>query len=563
MKNYIKQISPNTLLCLIFGLWWVVNLLQAAFTELADDEAYYYLFSQSLELGYFDHPPITALLVRMGSVFGGEFGIRLFFTILQPVYLYILYRIIKPDNEPATHRDVVLFAVICAAMPIMQLYGFIAVPDAPLMFFSALFLLFYKRFTTRNTAIDAILMGVAIAALAYSKYHGALVVSFTLLSNVRIFRNPRLYLAGAVAVVLILPHLWWQYEHDWASFSYHLSGRNKMFRANYVSEYLLNLVAIFNPLLFPLYIKAWIKTKAQNPTQRAIMTMIPAFILFFGFSSLRGYVQPQWIIPITFGFIMILWLYARKSERLRKYVMWTGLITISLVVLLRIEMVFNPIGLRYQIFDNHKSYSQIKEVAGNRPVVFSGRYDTPAKYMFYTGAKNVATLPSINYRISQWALWNKDTELTGETVLMEGGHEPDSTITLANGRKFTYTLVDNFHPVRRINIDITSTLPTNVHRAEVVNFSLSITNPYNYDVELSPDSIAVVFAICRKKPDAFIEVVIPQIDTTLQPGATINYDVPIMIPQEVKTGKNTMGFTIKSPVMGYWFNSKTEKLEVL
>lgn len=362
MKNYIKQISPNTLLCLIFGLWWVVNLLQAAFTELADDEAYYYLFSQSLELGYFDHPPITALLVRMGSVFGGEFGIRLFFTILQPVYLYILYRIIKPDNEPATHRDVVLFAVICAAMPIMQLYGFIAVPDAPLMFFSALFLLFYKRFTTRNTAIDAILMGVAIAALAYSKYHGALVVSFTLLSNVRIFRNPRLYLAGAVAVVLILPHLWWQYEHDWASFSYHLSGRNKMFRANYVSEYLLNLVAIFNPLLFPLYIKAWIKTKAQNPTQRAIMTMIPAFILFFGFSSLRGYVQPQWIIPITFGFIMILWLYARKSERLRKYVMWTGLITISLVVLLRIEMVFNPIGLRYQIFDNHKSYRDRKSV---------------------------------------------------------------------------------------------------------------------------------------------------------------------------------------------------------
>lgn len=563
MKNYFKRISPNTLLCLIFGVWWIINLLQAAFTELADDEAYYYLFSQSLELGYFDHPPMTALLVRMGSLLGGEFGIRLFFTILQPVYLYILYRVIKPDNEPTTHRDVVLFAVICAAMPIMQLYGFIAVPDAPLMFFSALFLLFYKRFTERNTTIDAILMGVAIAALAYSKYHGALVVLFTLLSNVRIFRNPRLYLAGAVAVILILPHLWWQYEHDWASFSYHLSGRNKMFRANYVSEYLLNLVAIFNPLFFPLYIKAWIKTKAQNPTQRAMMTMIPAFILFFGFSSLRGYVQPQWIIPITFGFIMILWLYARKSERLRKYVMWTGLITISLVLLLRIEMVFNPIGLRYQIFNNHESYSQIKEVAGERPVIFSGRYDIPAKYMFYTGAKNVATLPSINYRISQWALWDKDTELTGETVLMEGGREPDSTITLANGRTFAYTLVENFHPVRRINIDVTSAIPSSIHRAEVVNFSLSITNPYEYAVELSPDSIAVVFAICRKKPDAFIEVAIPQIDTTLQPGATINYDVPVVIPQEVKNGKNTIGFTIKSPVMGYWFNSKTEKLEVI
>lgn len=32
-------------------IWWILNLLQAAFTELAHDEAYYFMFSQHLDWG--------------------------------------------------------------------------------------------------------------------------------------------------------------------------------------------------------------------------------------------------------------------------------------------------------------------------------------------------------------------------------------------------------------------------------------------------------------------------------------------------------------------------------
>lgn len=69
---------------------------------------------------------MTALLVRLGSFWGGEFGVRFFFTLLQPLYLYLLWRIVRPDS--ATVRDAGLFVLIAAAMPILQLYGFLAVP---------------------------------------------------------------------------------------------------------------------------------------------------------------------------------------------------------------------------------------------------------------------------------------------------------------------------------------------------------------------------------------------------------------------------------------------------
>lgn len=91
MKNrsYMQALVDKRVAIGLF-IWWLINLLQAAFTELAHDEAYYFMFSQQLDWGYFDHPPMTALLIWLGSFMGGEFGVRFFFTILQPLYLWIL-----------------------------------------------------------------------------------------------------------------------------------------------------------------------------------------------------------------------------------------------------------------------------------------------------------------------------------------------------------------------------------------------------------------------------------------------------------------------------------------
>jgi hypothetical protein len=51
---------------LFYLLWLAVGIIQASNTELLDDEAYYWIFSQHLDWGYFDHPPMTALLIRAG-----------------------------------------------------------------------------------------------------------------------------------------------------------------------------------------------------------------------------------------------------------------------------------------------------------------------------------------------------------------------------------------------------------------------------------------------------------------------------------------------------------------
>lgn len=62
----MKQLLAKHHRLLFYGLWLLLGLLQAGLTELQDDEAYYWVFSRHLDWGYFDHPPMTALLVKAG-----------------------------------------------------------------------------------------------------------------------------------------------------------------------------------------------------------------------------------------------------------------------------------------------------------------------------------------------------------------------------------------------------------------------------------------------------------------------------------------------------------------
>ena len=458
--------------------------MQAGFTELANDEAYYHMFAERLAWGYFDHPPVTALLVWAGErLFGGELGVRFFFTVLQPLYLWILWRLIRPAD--AGRRDAALFVVVSAATLMLQLYGFIAVPDGPLMFTTALFLLTFKWFS-ENRRRAWLWMGIAMALMAYSKYHGALVVLFALAANPRQLLRPALYSSGAVALLLLVPHLVWQYEHDWASFAYHLSGRNSVFRPGYVVEFLANVLVVFNPFFVPLYVQAWRKVKPQTPVGRALKLLPVAFIVFFMLSSLRGYVQPQWVIVSCFGLVCVLFAYARRHPRTRRYVMRAGGVTVGLIVLVRLVMIFNPLGIRFEVFNNPESYAAIAAEADGRPVVFRLRLRRCGQICVLYGRRGLlpaqyplpyasVAVPRRRFAASSAAKCSSNAR-TGPS---RTATRQVRTLTMANGRSFTWFVDPAFHPVRLVDIAFTG-LPGRVAAGETLRLELRIRNPYPY-----------------------------------------------------------------------------------
>ena len=562
-KKSYASLGADRLVLLWLGVWWIANLVQAGFTELANDEAYYHMFAERLAWGYFDHPPVTALLVWAGErLFGGELGVRFFFTVLQPLYLWILWRLIRPAD--AGRRDAALFVVVSAATLMLQLYGFIAVPDGPLMFTTALFLLTFKWFS-ENRRRAWLWMGIAMALMAYSKYHGALVVLFALAANPRQLLRPALYSSGAVALLLLVPHLVWQYEHDWASFAYHLSGRNSVFRPGYVVEFLANVLVVFNPFFVPLYVQAWRKVKPQTPVGRALKLLPVAFIVFFMLSSLRGYVQPQWVIVSCFGLVCVLFAYARRHPRTRRYVMRAGGLTVGLIVLVRLVMIFNPLGIRFEVFNNPESYAAIAAEADGRPVVFRYGYAVAAKYAFYTGGEAYCQ-PNIRYRTHQWQFRDDDSQFIGREVLVEcpDGTVSDSTrqvrtLTMANGRSFTWFVDPAFHPVRLVDIAFTG-LPGRVAAGETLRLELRIRNPYPYAIRVGAGDtqLVMLWKHGRFRVDEF-----PTGETfTIPADSELTRGVTFTVLPQLAGETFDVGFALRREGYTNWFNGKSVPTEV-
>lgn len=565
LKRSFASLGADGLVALWLGVWWCANLIEAGCTELANDEAYYHMFAQRLAWGYFDHPPVTALLVWLGErLFGGELGVRFFFTVLQPLYLWALWRLVRPAD--AVRRDATLFVMLSASTLLLQLYGFIAVPDGPLLASSAVFLWTFRNFS-EGRRLAWLWMGAAIALMAYSKYHGALVLLFALAANPRLFARPALYASGAVAAVLLVPHLVWQYHHDWASFIYHLSARNSVFRPGYVVEFLANMLVVFNPFLVPIYVQAWRKTRPQSAVGRALKLLPAAFIGFFLLSSLRGYVQPQWVIVSVFGLIYVAFAYVRRHPRTRRYAMAAGGATLLLVAAVRVEMIFNPLGLHFEVFDNSESYGAIAAEAQGRPVVFRHGYAVAAKYAFYTGGEAYCQ-PNIRYRTHQWQFRDDDSRFAGREVLVEcpppGIADTTGrvrTVRLANGRSFTWFVDPDFRPVRKVGVTIGG-MPRRVAAGDTLRLRLRFSNPYDYAIRVGMEPQGVRLSMLWKHGRFRVEEFPLEDRFTIPAGGEVSHEVIFPVPQRLSGAQFEAGFALCREGYTNWFNGKPVRTEV-
>ena len=76
-------------------------------------------------------------------------------------------------------------------MVMFSVYGFVTTPDAPLLFFTALFFLLYKHYLDKPSWLLALALGVTLAAMLYSKYMAVLVLGFVVLSNPKLLKDPK------------------------------------------------------------------------------------------------------------------------------------------------------------------------------------------------------------------------------------------------------------------------------------------------------------------------------------------------------------------------------------
>lgn len=278
------------------------------------DETYYWVWSENLQLSYYDHPPFIAWLFWLGHPFEFLGNAVRWPTVLMGhltllVWLYIWKETISENLEKYSW-----WIILALFSPLIGFGSLILTPDIPLIFFWSLSLLFFFRILQKKSSLDYILLGVFLGLGFCSKYH---IVIFVIMALIYLFAEkkwkeinfrfvPYTLLFG---FIFSLPVLIWNFEHDFISFQFQL--KHGLAKEGYEFYWTWSYVLAQFLVLFPSIVWVACKVRFQG-YQRAFLYFAWGPLIFFFLTSFKGLVEVNWPIVAYPAFFVLAVLGARR-----------------------------------------------------------------------------------------------------------------------------------------------------------------------------------------------------------------------------------------------------------
>lgn len=288
----------------------VLRLAPAAFVHLTEDEAYYRLWAQHLQWGYYDHPPMIAWWIWLGERIAGDtpLGVRLLPSLAVGAATWLLGDLALALGASAA--TAIRAGVWYNATLTVALGGFLATPDAPAGLFWILTLWCVARAARGGRLVSWIGAGAAAGLGTLSKYSALFLapgIGLWMLLDPRQRRNlarPGPWLAAAVAVALFSVNIAWNAQHGWVTFAKQF-GRAALegFDLNYLPEFLLTQFVLLNPFVAYYGLRGAAEALGAarrgepHPALLPVATSLP-FLGYLLLHSLHARVQGHWPAPV-------------------------------------------------------------------------------------------------------------------------------------------------------------------------------------------------------------------------------------------------------------------------
>jgi hypothetical protein len=557
MQILINYINARIRISHVIAIWLLVNLVSAFFTPLYSDEAYYALFARNLDFGYFDHPPMIALMIRIGlSVFNNEFGVRLLSVIAVAVALYFIYKLAE------VHKPL-LFLVCILSIFGLNVLGFLALPDSPLLLFSVLFFIVYKRFLAEENYPNSLLLGLIMALMLYSKYHGILIIIFTIISNLKLLRSYKFYISAVVALLLFIPHILWQLNNDFVTISYHLFERSaSVYKGSFTFEYLSGQMLYYGPISMVFLLITAVTVKHSGLFERALIWNLWGFLGFFLIGTLKGRVEVNWTFPVLIPLLIFFLKSGCAKPVIEKWFYILAFPVIILIILLRLQAIYPVFNIDIDRINDFRGQRELgKEViekCDGLPLV-TNTYQKAGLISFYSNT----FVPSINVnsRRNQFNLWHSDNSLRFKKVAFINNYL-DEGVMLQNRyyEDYKVSIIDSL-PVMNDILIKTELKSTTVNHGETVEIKtvLSSDNPAvcyhdtrdfktRLHAGLFKDNLLVKEEVCSLPVDILLK---------RDKG---EYDCSIIAPSQ--RGKYKIVVSLNTTKLGEWSTRKTISLTV-
>lgn len=448
----------------------VIKLILINFIPVTPQEAYYWYYSKHPDFSYFDHPPMAAFSIWIGThIFGDNyFGVKLLAVIwylLTNILLYLTVNRFSRFTENSLPKEVGFYTIVFYNLTIFaHLYSTTIVPDSPLLFFWLAVIFSMQEFFITKRNYWWYIAGAFLGASLLSKYTAVILLGsvFIYLLIDKEFRSNLLsihtYLAVVVAFIVFSPVFYWNYTHDWASFKFQFVERAENTKAityKYIVQLILSQFFLLTPLIFIFVSKSVYrviqKWKESSHFWFFLICGVSIIILFF-YTSLTSLVKMNWLLPGYLPLIIIVAVlfYRRLSKESLFVKIGIGFSIVLILVGYSIQIIPNfPLG-------EGNTWSGWKETANkvfqfqnqlggkDSVFVFSNSYKGASLLKFYlpdqqdTYAENIYGKHGL-----QFEYWNSLESLKGKNAI----YVHDNRREYGNDLKYIKKYFDSIEPL--------------------------------------------------------------------------------------------------------------------
>ncbi|SEL06363.1 ArnT family glycosyltransferase [Parapedobacter koreensis] len=563
--------STNAVICYFIGVWLAINLVQSAFSELHYDEAYYWVYSRFLDWGYYDHPPMVALFIKMGTLWTqAPLGARLVSVISNAIAVWVLWKIAKAYADNAK-----LFILLYSGMLILHVYSFITTPDTPLFFFTVLFYDVLRGYLHEDKPRYAVMLALIVAGMLYSKYHAILVILFTLMAHWKLLKRPSFWLIALLATIFFLPHIRWQVNNGYPSLVYHLLDRtSQVYRFSFISDFILGQLLIVGPLTGIFLYYYVYKQKTTDTFLRVLKFNCFGFLLFFLISAFNSRVQAHWTLLAFIPFFLLAYIYLARMPRVPSWFTRLLYANIALIFLARVLLVYPLPGLSKikglkQFWGKEQFARQLHAIATDEPLIMDNGFQDISYYNFTNNTTKGFSYNTRHYRKTQYDYWPIEDSIRNHGAYFASSTPIDvgkqDSMDTEKGRLYI-AYIDSVRTYQKITITAKG-IERQATTATLQQVTLEIYNPYSDTISFSNEG---------EKWDCFIEygftkhffqqVAFEEISTDyrqlrIAPGESAMLSTPIRMPDS--PGDYALVFSIRTDPFVGSRNSKKIPISII
>lgn len=415
-----------------FQILWLslaVKLLFAWWIPITGDEAYFIVWGNNLDYGYYDHTPMVGWwLAALLQVSDSMLWLRLPSVLITTFIGYAIYRITRSNSVVAATFAGSLFLIAP-----LNLVGVLITTDTPLILFSFISAWCFYKAQQRDQFAWYLASGILLGLAFFSKFFaGLLGVAYFLYLVLFVRRGWRPYLGLLLVIAGTLPfitlNLLWNYNHCWDNYLFNLVNRTSgsEFSLITVAKYLLVLLYLFTPPVIYYLLRDYrnVLTILKDADKRIYASLLLIPLVLFFLLSFWKVIGLHWLLSFyPFLFIVMAYTFTQQQWLRTHYFMWgfSAIHVIGFAALLLLSpglLKFNQDAMQSYIYSSHSKQivEKLNELAPQD--TWAANSYTNAAVLSYTSGKHVIQFGEGSYHARQDDMLTDYRALDGKNILI-------------------------------------------------------------------------------------------------------------------------------------------------